>query len=332
MLASNFGPGFRPPRPDSRPDCPDPHIHLPPPLLFAVLCAAGILLAGIIYIKFNDIDRRLAESVSSTAGLSSLESKLRARLAELETASLSDRTIIEKRIKEISDKQAAAAIAPPAETARAPFALEATMKAVVEIVCLDNTSKDVYYTASGTVVDKSGLIVTNRHVLLSDDGSVIGLCGIGFTNEWREPPKVEYIAKAIAVHEADDLAVLRIIERMDRQPLPTEFPTISLVGAAAAAGKLQLGDQIYIGGYPDVGADTFTFTQGVVSGRLGTNYIKTTALIDSGASGGAGFDSAGHFIGVPTAAAKGEIGGSLGYLIGADIVDAFLMRFFSGQK
>jgi S1-C subfamily serine protease len=52
-------------------------------------------------------------------------------------------------------------------------------------------------------------------------------------------------------------------------------------------------------------------------------------LIDSGTSGGAAFDADGNYIGVPTAAVSGDIGGSLGYLIGADIVDKFLIDYFA---
>jgi S1-C subfamily serine protease len=114
--------------------------------------------------------------------------------------------------------------------------------------------------------------------------------------------------------------------------LPAEFPFLSLQDATKASDGLSLGDPIYIGGYPGIGADTFTFTQGVVSGRVGDELIKTSALIDSGTSGGAAFDSGGTYVGVPTAAAKGEIGGSLGYLIGANVIDRFIADFLAGKN
>ena len=69
----------------------------------------------------------------------------------------------------------------------------------------------------------------------------------------------------------------------------------------------------------------------MVSGRVGDGLIKTSALIDSGTSGGAAFNADGRFIGVPTAAVRGDIGGSLGYLIGADVVDRFLQDFYKHE-
>ncbi len=139
----------------------------------------------------------------------------------------------------------------------------------------------------------------------------------------------ETIAKTIGIDSDTDLAVLQITERLDGEQIQDKFSFLTVVGQSEVANSLKLGDAIYIGGYPGIGAETFTFTEGVVSGRVGQSLIKTSALIDSGTSGGAAFDIGGNFVGVPTAAIRGEIGGSLGYLIGADIVDSFLQDFYA---
>jgi S1-C subfamily serine protease len=251
---------------------------------------------------------------------------------DLEEVNLTDRHVIEQRIREIGDRQIASDARKDASPASAPFPLEKMMRPVVEIVCVDNTNKEVYFTGSGTVIDKSGLIVTNEHILLSDNGSQIKFCGIGFTENINVPPRIDFIAATVAVHKEADLALMQINEHVDRKPLPAEFPAVSLIDAAKASKALLLGDTVYIGGYPNVGADTFTFTQGVVSGRVGDSLIKTSALIDTGASGGAAFDARGRYVGMPSAAARGEIGGSLGYLIAADAVDAFLVEYYAGQR
>ena len=214
----------------------------------------------------------------------------------------------------------------------APFAMENLVPAVVQLVCIDNSDKEVYYTGSGTIVDKAGTIVTNEHILKSDDGTIIRFCGVGFTTDLHVPPKIEFVAASRAVHNTSDLAILQIVDRLDGQALPKSFPAIAMDQASSSAKSLNLGDAIFIGGYPGIGADTFTFTQGVVSGRVGTDLIKTSALIDSGTSGGAAFDARGRYVGVPTAAARGDIGGSLGYLISADIVDLFLTDYFGHRN
>lgn len=235
-----------------------------------------------------------------------------------------------KRIRDLAQNQPSTSSANV--NIASPFPMQTVTGAVVELVCIDNTNKNTVYTASGVMVDPKGVIVTNQHILLSDDESLIRFCGVGFTDRLDLPPKVSYIATAVAVHPKNDLAILRISEAVKKTPLPSAFTAIAYRGATSYVQKLALGDVVYIAGYPGIGADTFTFTQGVVSGRVGKNYIKTSALIDTGTSGGAAFDAAGRFIGIATAAAKGEIGGSLGYLIGGDTVESFVSDYFQGKN
>lgn len=212
-----------------------------------------------------------------------------------------------------------------------PFNMQDVVGSIVELVCIDNVNKEVYYTGSGTVVDPSGLILTNRHILLSEDESMIGFCGVGFTSDLQSAPVIEFVASSQAAHTESDLAMLQITERLDGADMPETFESIVITDNDVRTADLQLGDSLFIGGYPGIGADTFTFTQGVVSGLVGNNLVKTSALIDSGTSGGAVFDARGRYVGVPTAAVRGEIGGSLGYLISADAVDTFLVEYYEGK-
>jgi len=299
-------------------------------VLLILLVVSFACFMGVVFVRFQQLNRVLEDSSKAMDNLVTSQQKLEGRLAEVERSGLADKTALEQKLKELSDRQTT--ISGKRNDVKAPFPLEVVMKSIVEIVCIDNKNKNTYYTASGTSIDLSGLIITNRHILVSDDGSLIKYCGIGFTTDMAEAPSIDYIASTVAVHQQTDLALLKILERVDKGALPKEFPAISLAGSAKAADALNMGDPVFIGGYPDIGAETFTFTQGVVSGRVGNNYIKTSALIDSGASGGGGFDSDGHYIGVPTAAAKGEIGGSLGYLIGADVVDKFMTEYEHSKK
>ncbi len=296
-------------------------------LIFALGVSAAVFL-GVAGWRFIVVQERAVEQQRLDQQMSARQAALEKRLARVEASSRSDRSLLEQRLSELSLKQDTLR-AEAADAGSSPFAIEKVIGSIVELVCVDNVDRQVYYTGSGTVIDKAGLIITNVHNLKSDDGSLIRFCGVGFTADLHVPPRIEYVAATAAVHRSTDLAVLQIVERLDGQPLPAEFPALSLNTSANAAKDLSLGDAVYIGGYPSLGAETFTFTQGVVSGRVGDELIKTSALIDSGTSGGAAFDRSGVYIGVPTAAARGEIGGSLGYLIGADVVDRFLADYYA---
>ncbi len=295
-------------------------------LVFALGISAAVFLAILGWRLVADRDRE-AELQHLNDQLAARQAVLEKRMARIEASDRMDKTLLEKRLSELSLKQDTLQAGPA--SGAAPFAIEKVVGSIVELVCVDNVDREVYYTGSGTVIDKAGLIVTNVHNLKSDDGSLIKFCGVGFTTDLHLPPRIEFVAATAAVHRATDLAVMQIVERLDGQPLPAEFPAISLKTASDTAKGLALGDSVFIAGYPGVGAETFTFTQGVVSGRVGDELIKTSALIDSGTSGGAAFDRTGVYIGVPTAAARGEIGGSLGYLIGADVVDQFLTDYYA---
>lgn len=308
-------------------------LHIDPTFRFHLRCAlwislfaAGAVAFGSIYLRLE----RLEALVQTQRGLEA-ENRLLAR--RIDTAVLrdaADRAVVEDKIRALAEHQGEIDVR-SREAAKAPFSIEDVLPAIVEIVCIDNVDSDVYYTGSGVVFDSVGLILTNQHLLQSEDRSLIPLCGIGFTTDPLVPPRIRYAASVESMHEEVDLAVLRITDDLDGRPLPETFPARTAVDLKEASLALKLGDPIYIGGYPGIGAETFTFTQGVVSGRVGRELIKTSALIDSGTSGGAAFDSSGRFVGVPTAAAKGEIGGSLGYIISGEIADEFIANYFSSR-
>ncbi|HJV33161.1 MAG TPA: serine protease [Patescibacteria group bacterium] len=295
-------------------------------------CAALATFLGAIYFRLERYDAIVEVQRGYEADARRLQAVMDQRFIALDAANVETRLVLEEKLGQLAERQIATDERSKAAVAKAPFPIETVMASIVEIVCIDNKDRDVYYTGSGTVIDKAGVILTNQHLLLSDDGTLIRLCGVGFTADLHQPPKIEYIAALEAVHEKSDLAVMRITEHLQQKALPTEFPALNLDASKASSLGLNLGDPIFIGGYPGIGADTFTFTQGVVSGRVGDALIKTSALIDSGTSGGAAFDGDGNYVGVPTAAARGDIGGSLGYLIGADTIEAFLKDYRAGTN
>jgi len=297
--------------------------------LLIVLLAAVVTFVGQAMVTTTAYYRYAAIQQVGDAENDYVQTKLEIRVRKLEEARLVEMGLIENKLDELPPEDGVET--PVTIDDVSPFAVEQVMGSVVEIICLDNSDKDTFYTGSGIIIDGSGLVLTNRHLLMSEDGSMIRFCGVGFTTDIEQPPQIEFIAESTAMGDELDLAILQIVEHLDGDELPATYPVVTLSGSREATKALKLGDRVFIAGYPGIGADTFTLTQGVVSGRVGSNLIKTSALIDSGTSGGAAFDGNGRFIGMPTAAAAGDIGGSLGYLIAADVVDDFLRDFYAGD-
>jgi Do/DeqQ family serine protease len=150
---------------------------------------------------------------------------------------------------------------------------------------------------SGVMVDPSGVILTNRHVIENATDVRIAL------SDGRE------YAVDIAIEDAQtDLAVLRI-----RDPKGATFPAITFADSDA----LQVGDLVLAIGNPfGVGQ---TVTSGIVSGLARTGvessdyefFIQTDAAINPGNSGGALVDLDGHLVGINTAIYS-QSGGSVG--------------------
>ncbi|HEY8575473.1 MAG TPA: Do family serine endopeptidase [Devosia sp.] len=150
---------------------------------------------------------------------------------------------------------------------------------------------------SGVIVDASGVILTNRHVIEGATDVRIALA------DGRE------FAVDIVVEDAQtDLAVLRV-----RDPGQVEFAAITF----ADSDSLLVGDLVLAIGNPfGVGQ---TVTSGIVSALARTGvessdyefFIQTDAAINPGNSGGALVDLDGHLVGINTAIFS-QSGGSVG--------------------
>jgi Do/DeqQ family serine protease len=148
---------------------------------------------------------------------------------------------------------------------------------------------------SGVLVDPSGIVVTNHHVIQNADEVKVAL------SDGRE-----FESTILLKDETLDLAVLKILSR---EP----FPAIP-VGDSDA---LEVGDLVLAIGNPfGVGQTT---TSGIVSAlarnHIGVSdfgfFIQTDAAINPGNSGGALIDMAGRLVGINTAIYS-RTGGSIG--------------------
>jgi S1-C subfamily serine protease len=180
-------------------------------------------------------------------------------------------------------------------------------KAVVQILAyvqLEGQSQPGW-SGSGSIISPDGLILTNAHVVLSDRYYNVDFLVISMTVEPDQQPVPTYIAEILQVDQQMDIAVIRVATDLDGNPVDRaalNLPTVAM----GNADELDLGDEITILGYPTIGGSTITLTRGEVAGftaqpEYGNRaFIKTSATISGGNSGGLAANAAGQLIGVPT--------------------------------
>src|SRR6187455_2359773 len=171
---------------------------------------------------------------------------------------------------------------------------------------------------SGVIVDASGLIVTNNHVIEGADEVKVSLAD-----------KREFEATLVLKDPRTDLAILRIKDGRER------FPVLDFADSDA----LQVGDVVLAIGNPfGVGQ---TVTHGIVSALARTQvgvsdyqfFIQTDAAINPGNSGGALVDIGGRLVGINTAIFS-RSGGShgIGFAIPVNMVRLVVQAALKGGK
>jgi Do/DeqQ family serine protease len=171
---------------------------------------------------------------------------------------------------------------------------------------------------SGVMVDSSGLVVTNNHVIEGADQVKVSLAD-----------KREFEAEIVLKDSRTDLAVLRLKDTKEK------FPTLDF----ANSDELLVGDVVLAIGNPfGVGQ---TVTHGIISALARTQvgitdyqfFIQTDAAINPGNSGGALVDMTGKLVGVNTAIFS-RSGGSqgIGFAIPANMVKVVVASAKSGGK
>jgi hypothetical protein len=168
------------------------------------------------------------------------------------------------------------------------------------------------WTGSGTIISEDGLILTNAHVVLSDRYYDVVDLVVSITTAEDRPPEPMYYADILQADADLDLAVIKV--RADLQGNPARFSDLGIEPVPLGnADSLQLGDEIVIIGYPGIGGETITLTRGEVSGFTAEApygnraFIKTSATIAGGNSGGLAATPQGKIIGVPTQVGSGDI-------------------------
>ncbi|TDI83942.1 MAG: serine protease [Chloroflexi bacterium] len=192
---------------------------------------------------------------------------------------------------------------------RSPRGVEEMVKATVQILAMVNDQGEwvPIWSGSGSLISEDGLILTNNHVIDTSFFEYDAL-GVAITNRSDQPPILTYLAVVMARDPVLDLAVIRIDSDLQGNAVSSKFSFMDL----ADSDQVEIGDSLQIWGYPGIGGETITFTQGAVSGFTlerginGRAWIKTDATIAGGNSGGMGTNEDGDLIGVPTIVTSGS--------------------------
>lgn len=202
-------------------------------------------------------------------------------------------------------------------------------KAIVKIktFTLDEEGALMKYSyGSGVLLNNSGLVLTNEHVIgvsnkfdnsTRESGYVICL-----TYDINSGPDCSYTATLVASSKDLDVALLQmqIVSGLSVRPFSSVFLT------PQAIDETKINDLVTAIGFPSIGGNTLTITSGIISGKVdyeGINFFKTDATISFGSSGGAVLDANGRFVGLSNMVSN-DSSGSLGYVINSASINNWI--------
>jgi S1-C subfamily serine protease len=222
---------------------------------------------------------------------------------------------------------------PPTNNTNPPTGRENLIASTVQIYGLFNRNGNLVpgYVGSGTVISPDGLILTNAHVAdpaaLGDTESHPDALAVGLVSSEDKPPVFSYQAQVVAIDGYLDLALIRISSGLDGSAINSSDLHLSYV-PLGDSDQVHVGDHVNIYGFPAIGGETITYTDGNISGftseeQVGDRaWIKTDATISGGNSGGLAANDAGYIIGVPSRASSGA---------GGDITDCRVIQDTNGD-
>ncbi len=192
---------------------------------------------------------------------------------------------------------------------------------IVKLICRGD-SKGTLNQGSGVLykseLDKEPYFVqTNLHVVSTSDGSPSS-CAIAIYPDYTNP-SLYYAFSSTGLQQpigvADVAFVAPQVITDSHAGTTAELSQYALdVANISFCQNKKAGDHLSVLGYPAVGGQTLTVTDGIVSGfetDKGYQFVKTSAKIDSGNSGGIAIEDSGCVVGIPTyieADANGSIG------------------------
>src|SRR5262245_39643273 len=170
---------------------------------------------------------------------------------------------------------------------------------------------------SGFIVDKSGIVLTNNHVVAGADEVIV-----------RLPDNRRLAARVVGSDPPTDVAVVRI----DKPP--SDLQTVTL----GDSDRVRVGDYVLAIGNP-LGLGQ-TVTMGIVSAKnrmVGAglmkyqDFIQTDAAINQGNSGGPLFNFDGQVIGINSAILNPAMAMNVGFAIPINLARQIAQQLQSGS-
>lgn len=180
---------------------------------------------------------------------------------------------------------------------------------------------------SGFVVDSDRKwIMTNAHVITQpvtyNFFPIYKVCTVSASSDSYD---CSYTAKALYADVSRDLGLIQINGNIPGSTKMFSQPAIDL----GASRLPNAAENIYVAGFPSIGGNTITISQGIVSGyendpEGAISALKTDSNLIHGMSGGIAVDSTGAFVGIPSGNFTNYSDDRVGHVIVASVAQSFL--------
>lgn len=187
--------------------------------------------------------------------------------------------------------------------------LERLQRATVFIYQLEENRDNFFIrcVASGTLVSRDGLILTNAHSTSPNAECLGDVLVIALSVRLDAPPVPLYQAEIAQVDEGLDIALLRITRDSDGRLLDTSELSLPFVELGDSE-FVQLDDTLTFIGYPALNDEPIQVLRGTVSAFLAepsdgeSSWLKTSSSVPGLMSGGGAYDQNGRLVAIPTGA------------------------------
>jgi len=204
--------------------------------------------------------------------------------------------------------------------------------AVVKIICATDSYSDDLQIGSGVLYHSNSadpasyFIETNQHVVQTDDGS-LSQCAIALYPNYKNSSSYLLFKSSgykIYKYGVDFAYIIPQIANSSSAGTSNDLSKYAKNYSSNTYCKsANIGERVSILGYPSVGGSSLTATDGIISGfeyEDGVRFIKTSAKIEHGNSGGVAIKDSGCVLGIPTYIETGKVE-SIGRIL--DLNDLF---------
>jgi hypothetical protein len=182
-------------------------------------------------------------------------------------------------------------------------------RATVFVMQVDSTGAIPVITcvSSGTLLTRSGLILTNAHSTVTSRNCPGTDLIISISSDLDVPPVPTFRARIEQSNAGLDIALLQIDRQIDGRLIDTNLLSLPFVELADSDG-VRLDDTVIVVGFPDLGDAPVSLVRGTVIGfgaePIGGDraWLKTSITLPGAMSGAGAYDSQGRLIGIPTTA------------------------------